>query len=862
MLQLLALPLLLASFGAEREISTPVAGPNPGGTGIYQLLARPGGGFTALYQDGRGYQLLFDQETVGLRLARLSSTLQVQDPTGLPLPLPRSTWQIAALQDATGISLISSERSPTGSPYTEQLMFRRITEAGAPLLGPVFIEGATDANVQSQGELAIYDLQLVNDGTRFIAGWLEAAPNGDTSVKLAAIDAHGTVTGPWTLATDYLSSLALATSGGDTVAVWSTYRGSNKPGTIDALRLSAGQAPAANPVSLLSNSGAFPALVGIASKAFYLAWQQQPATSNGTDPSLLVGAPLSAAGTVGIQQTLVSMVTQYALFPQLAFSGTDVRLLFNPYLAISTRTVPLSGAPSAAVQTIRSGLGFAPGPVIACNGAACALAWDESAPAVNGSTSSTRVTRLGADSSATDLPAPEISFAADSQGAPRLIFDGANYNAVYSRTMGRGYSHLLLRRLTPEGSWLDAAPFDLGIAAGYLAAPITDGGVLMELDPGYYSDAGPWGFVLRPGGPIPDGGAASGITYGKFTDILACGAARCGALIEDNGDYYAQPRDLHGEPANGSYTAVPALNGADNVNLIGAGTSIVAVYHGNQIPYRAIISPDQAFPAFGAPIALDDAGVYESGDVHVAMHGNQLALVWSDNNTCRIAGRVLDLDAGVALGAGQVTLHDCDLHVAVELGIVTTSTGYRVLYAETGADDGGPFTATYIHDTDFNLVSSAAEKLLDRSAVPVNGLSLTRINGADVFAYNRFDDDAGVGALRAKLAGLDGGEQVIDAGPPDAGTPDAGIPDAGNPDAGDDAGTRDAGEPDGGNDAGVADAGTQDAGSDAGQRADAGDSTAASGCGCSSTQGTPGSLAPAAVLFFGIIALRRRRQRS
>jgi hypothetical protein len=101
MLQLLALPLLLASFGAEREISTPLTGPNPGGTGIYQLLPRPGGGFTALYQDGRGYELLFDQETVGLRLARLSSTLQLQDPTGIPLPLPLSTWQIAALQERT-----------------------------------------------------------------------------------------------------------------------------------------------------------------------------------------------------------------------------------------------------------------------------------------------------------------------------------------------------------------------------------------------------------------------------------------------------------------------------------------------------------------------------------------------------------------------------------------------------------------------------------------------------------------------------------------------------------------------------------------------------------------------------------------
>ncbi len=192
-------------------------------------------GFSLTYYDGRNTDPLSRYENpVGYRLMRLGPALQFLDPTGVALPIPAQAQDFAVACDASGVSIASNEPASAASGMFQSILFRRVDDTGALRVGPLTVDSVTTGNVFGE-DLPLTGIRIDLDGTHAVRAWLEAAPGGSTSARMAAIAADGAVSGPWTITTGYVSKLALAMSGGDALALRETYRGCGS--TPDTSRL-------------------------------------------------------------------------------------------------------------------------------------------------------------------------------------------------------------------------------------------------------------------------------------------------------------------------------------------------------------------------------------------------------------------------------------------------------------------------------------------------------------------------------------------------------------------------------------------------------------------------------------------------
>lgn len=799
-------PLLmfLGLLGPERVVSPPVTGPNPGSTGVVQVLARPGG-FYAIYSDDRSVD---SGARLGLRGARLSPTLDLLDPTGFPLPVPVGAYRFRALHDGSAVVLAWTE-NPSRDEW--RLAVSRVSESG---------EVVTTARTLAASSAEIAGLAAAHDGSRTVVAWIEEG-SAESTLSVAALDAAGNVTGPWTIARASVQSVAVASSGGTTLIAWSVYRPAGS--TIEAIRIAPGAERPTTPTVLATRPAVlYVDAVGTSGGAWFLAWSESPTT----ETKAVVGAALPASGGLGTPQTIDSVTSRYAIAPRLAFAGTDVRVLWTVYLDVRARTVPLTGAPTSNVQVLRDRLGYEPGAGLACSASACVAKWTEPAPGTS-LTAAGVVTRLTPASAAVDVPAREISFPADANTPPSIVPLGEAWGAVFERRIGRAPPELVLRRFDADGAWVDGGPAVLGANRELAAvAPTPAGGALLAVrEPFLSDDHRISGYLVAADGSVST--TAPWVTpHNRPWDVhVACGTARCGLLYEQSQSYLSAVLDTSGALVAASNVYVSSLGNTDSLHFRAVGSALVAVSSRYLFPVRAAIVEDTAFPAFGAPVALGTSTESVNGDFRSAVQGGRLATIWSERNGCRVLGRVLDVASATPIGPDAVLLHECENHYGRALSIAPRAGGYSVLFSESGARGNVPFVEYWQRDTDADLVPVEPARLVESVPAELAGVSLTRVGGRDVYSYSRFDNSPGVSARRGFLAGF-----ATD-GAPDAGeTPDAGVSPGAAPDGG-------------------------QAEGDAGDQVD----TGAAGCGC----GGGGDSRTAALLaVVGMIGSVRRRRRA
>ncbi len=817
-LALLLVAPLCAALPPDRDVTPQVTALAPENVTLVSLLPRAGGGFYSIIRDDRAV----GGDFTGYRGTVLTAALDPVSPTGVPTPIPMSERFAAAVHDGSGVVAVWAELASTGASMT--LYASRFDESGVVLVP------RTQLAVCPLGVLVV---ALAHDGGRTVVAWGEASATGLDTVRAAAMTTGGQVSGPWTLGSGPLMSLTAASSSGTTLVAWVS--SASPANTLQGVKIPAGAAPAVGAPLLLQSSAELVrvAATGTTAGAWHFALASSPTAST----QAIRVAPLAAAGTqLGTAVTVDSFSASYSQV-WVAFTGSELRVVWTSSLGASARVVPLTGAPTVAIQPSKSSsssLG------LACAGAACAVGWSASPPTSN--PQEVYVSRLGATAALLDVPGKELFFPADDQAAPAVLPSGTELAFVINRTVGRAPPEVLLRRLSAQGQWAAATQSLATNQAVWASATSASGHVVLAARSNDYSDAAAYAYVMAPGGGITMPAWPSYNTPPEQLR-LACAATRCGLLRGDSFSYTGRVFDNAGAFLSSSAITIPLLSNNEQVHLAAAGSSFLVVVSTNLQPIRAAVTSEGAFPTFGAAFPLTSGAMTATFDFKSASQGNKVAVVWAEQNSCRVWGRLVDVSTATAQGPGAVQLYSCPTERAYVRSVTAkVGGGFTVLFEDTGYRVSGVrtrYSDVYRQELDATFTPVGVPLLVTSTVLPLAGIALTQFGGKELFSYARWDEAQGVLSWRAKVTGLDDAG-IADAGVPDAGTFDAGTFDAGTFDAGTfDAGTFDGGTFDGGTfDAGTADAGALDAGLPVTEPLDAGaaptDGPAAVGCGCQS----------------------------
>ncbi|HUR81245.1 MAG TPA: hypothetical protein VM733_10790 [Thermoanaerobaculia bacterium] len=312
------------------------------------------------------------------------------------------------------------------------------------------------SNIVFPGSVSFWDVTLTAAGSSFILVWTE--PSGQkTRVQTMRIASDGTASGPMTLVSERSGIMLLDSASSGNRAGVTVTSGSANFWRIFAFTFDAASDVAQShaPVDIVTYSTDVDVVVtpsGFA--ATYFTFDRSTAILN----TLPFDSTTPHTLSLGAFSGLAHEVTANAHAAMIVAGGAPVlATMLDPTLTRRTNDGSAIALAPAAWQAA---------PAIAPGGSNVLVTWIEPAHLSRGRVMARRFDRAG---NALDAQALLLGDEASPRRAPAVAFTGKMWLVVWQQAESND-SHVLMRRIAPDGALLDAAPIDLGLAFEPIAA--------------------------------------------------------------------------------------------------------------------------------------------------------------------------------------------------------------------------------------------------------------------------------------------------------------------------------------------------------------------------------------------------------